>query len=91
MPGRGGLGISFLLVAASPAAPRIVEIPGPIRSVRAPDASGGRIFYRPHVSSDGVQASPVFYADGHGKVRQVATLTRSMGIGWSLDGNRVFL
>ena len=78
------------LVAAS-TAPRVVDIPGPIHSVPAPGASGGRIFYRPHMSSDGRQASPVFYDDGHGRVQQIATLTRSMRIGWSPDGKRAFL
>ena len=84
--------LSAILLAASPeAARRVVMIPGPIRSAPAPDASGARIFYRPHIDPDGGQASPVFYDDGHGHVRQVATLMRSMGIGWSPDGKRAFL
>jgi hypothetical protein len=82
---------ALLVAAATAGAPRIVAIPGPVRSVPAPDASGGRIFYRPHIGSDGAQASPVFYDDGQGRVRQVATLTRDMGIGWSPDGARVLL
>lgn len=81
-----------LIVAGTTAgAPHVVVIPGSIRTIPSPDAAGGRIFYRPHALPDGSQASPVFYQDGEGKVQQVATLSRGMGIGWSPDGKRVFL
>lgn len=83
--------VATLLAAMSTAAaPCVVEFPGPVRSALAPGGSGERFFYRPHMI-DGGQESPVFYDDGRGHVRQVATLTRTMGVGWSPDGRRAFL
>ncbi|HEX6784854.1 MAG TPA: hypothetical protein VF098_09415 [Sphingomicrobium sp.] len=69
----------------------MLSIPGIVHSVLAPDHSGARIFYRPHMSTDGGQSSPVFYDDGHGNVQQIATLRRNMQISWSPDGTRAFL
>jgi len=81
----------LIIAGATAGAPQVVVIPGSIRSIPSPDAAGGRIFYHPHVLPNGSQASPVFYQDGKGRVQQVATLSRSMGISWSPDGGRVFL
>jgi hypothetical protein len=80
------------LAAASPAATsRMLLIPGPVRSILAPDGSGARIFYRPRMSPDGGQWSPVFYDDGQGHIQQISTLQRNMGISWSQDGKSAFL
>jgi hypothetical protein len=81
----------FIVAAAAAGTLPIVVFPGPIRSVPSPNASGGRIFYQPRMLPDGSQASPVFYQDAEGRVQQVATLSRNMGISWSPDGGRVFL
>jgi hypothetical protein len=81
---------SMLLGAGTPAS-TAVEIPGAVDSIPAPDGSGARIFYRPHMASDGSQESAVFYDDGHGRLQRIATLTRSMEIGWSADGRRAFV
>lgn len=80
-----------LAIAATVARPTIIDLPGQTGPILAPDGSGARISYRPHMTPDGAQASPVFYSDGHGYERQVATITRSMGVSWSPDGKRVFL
>ena len=83
---------STVIVAASKApAPRVIEFPGAVHTAMAPDRTGGRIFYRPHVGPDGSQASPVFFDDGRGRVQRLATLLRNMEIGWSPNGKRAFL
>lgn len=91
--GRCALFAASLLTLSTPTASAraIAVFPGSVRSVPAPDGSGARIFYRPHISSDRSQASPVFYDDGRGHVQQLATVYRNMGLRWSTDGRRAFL
>ena len=81
----------LLTVAPKASANELTVFPGAVQSVAAPDGSGRRIFYRPHIALDGSQASPVFFDDGKGSVRRVATVSRNMGVEWSPDGRRVFL
>lgn len=89
--GLPSLVVALLVAGAAATSVRPNTFPGAIRSVSSPDGSGARIFYRPHVDRNGGQAHPVFYEDGRGHRTRVATVTRSMGVSWSPDGQRAFL
>jgi len=85
------LALSTLLAAVIASAPDTVDFPGSVRSAAAPDGSGARIYYTPHLGPDGAQAHPVFFDDGQGRVQRLAPVSRNMSVGWSPDGRHVFL
>lgn len=86
------IALFIVLLAESPSlAQGKVTFPGIVHSVPSPDGSGARIFFREHLNRDGGQDSPVYYDDGHGYVRQIATMQRNMDVSWSPDGKSAFL
>ena len=82
---------AMMAAGSSRAEPRTIVFPSEIHSIWSPDGSGARIFYVPRMNSDGSQAHPVFYDDGHGHRTRIATVTRSMGVAWSPSGRVLFL